>query len=174
MRPLQWNLKLNWKYPESMEKLIPCGERRILKWWARRENLIVSSPLHPLEPQVEVATDASNEGWGAHLINRWDSREKPRKTSCQLPETAQGQWSGSERQEHINCLELRAVHLALKYFRQRVEGKVVLVSTDNATVLSHINKQGGTHSLAMFMLTWDLLQWCRKHQVTLRAKGGKA
>ena len=51
------------------------------------------SPLHPLQHSVQLFTDASNEGWGAHLGNF----------------TAGGVWSPMESFLHINFLELKAL-----------------------------------------------------------------
>ena len=44
---------------------------------------------------------------------------------------------------HINYLELKAVFLALREFQDLCLHKMVLVATDNTTVVSHINKEGG-------------------------------
>ena len=71
--------------------------------------------------------DASKEGWGAHLGDFTAS------STCSVPES----------QLHINFLELKAVLLALKRFQHIVQGKVVLVATDNTTVVAYINKEGG-------------------------------
>ncbi|CAG2240448.1 unnamed protein product [Mytilus edulis] len=54
--------------------------------------------------------------------------------------------------KHINWLELKAVQLALQTFLIKVQFKSVLVRTDNATVVSYLNKQGGTRSP-------DLVTW---------------
>ncbi len=43
---------------------------------------------------------------------------------------------------HINCLELLAVHLALRQFRPLLLGKHVLVRTDNTAAVSYINRGG--------------------------------
>ena len=63
----------------------------------------------------------SNEGWGAHL---GDS-------------TARGVWSDPESRLHINFLELKAVFLALKSFQHLCRDKIVLIATDNTTVVSY-------------------------------------
>ena len=40
--------------------------------------------------------------------------------------------------------------LALKSFQNTIQNKRILIATDNATVVSYLNKQGGTHS-------WDMI-----------------
>ena len=76
------------------------------------------------------------------------------------------QWS----KEHINVLELRAVWLALKSFRQVISGCQVLLSTDNTTVAAYLNKGGGARSRTLLFMATKLLAWCAKRQVSLTAK----
>ena len=44
----------------------------------------------------------------------------------------------------------------------------VMISTDNTTVVSYINKQGGTHSHNLCVEVWKILQWCLKHHIVVR------
>ena len=97
-----------------------------LRWWLEESNVLIGQPLHPLKHALQIFTDASKEGWGAHLDEH----------------TARGQWSLPERKLHLNHLELKAVFLALKEFRTLVN-KTVLVATDKTTVVAYINKEGG-------------------------------
>ena len=100
MRPIQWHLKKHWRVPESLEKEIPIPRslHQYLQWWTQEENVLKGQPLHPLRHAVQIFTDASKEGWGAHLGDF----------------TASGTWSVPESKLHINFLELKAVLLALK------------------------------------------------------------
>ena len=59
----------------------------------------------------------------------------------------------------INIFELKAVFLALKHSQGQLRQKIVLVSSDNSTVVSYINKEGGTHSFEMCALMWRILAW---------------
>ena len=54
---------------------------------------------------------------------------------------ARGSWSFPESKLHINYLELKAV-LTLKEFQDLCSNKVVLIATDNTTVVAYINKEG--------------------------------
>ena len=129
MRPIQWHLKNNWRVPESLEKVIPVPKslHPHLKWWLEEGNVLLGQPLHPLKHALQIFTDASKEGWGAHLDKH----------------TARGTWSLPESKLHINHLELKAVFLAIKEFRTLVCNKTVLIATDNTTVVAYINKEGG-------------------------------
>ena len=69
MRPLQWHLKRHWQVPEVLEKVIqlPQSLHPHLDWWLDEKNVLKGQPLHSLRHTMQVLTDASNEGWGAHL-----------------------------------------------------------------------------------------------------------
>ena len=117
MRPIQWNIKNNWRVPESLEKIIPLPRslHPHLQWWLNESNVLQGQPLHPIKHALQMFTDASKEGWGAHLNEL----------------TARGSWSVPESKLHINYLELKAVLLALKEFQDLCTDKIVLVATDN-------------------------------------------
>ena len=76
----------------------------------------------------------------------------------------------TESKLHINYLELKAVLLALKEFTDLCTGQIVLVATDNTTVVSYINKEGGMRSGPLCALLWRILTWCSQRQVTLKAR----
>ena len=69
MRPIQWHLKRHWRVPESLEKEIPVPRHLHphLVWWTKETNVLLGQPLHPLHHAIQIFTDASKEGWGAHL-----------------------------------------------------------------------------------------------------------
>ena len=117
----------NWRVPESLEKIIPLPRslHPHLRWWLEEDNVLQGQPLHPIKHALQFFTDASKEGWGAHLNEL----------------TARGYWSVPESKLHINYLELKAVFLALKEFQHHCVGKIVLVATDNTTVVAYINKE---------------------------------
>ena len=79
-------------------------------------------------------------------------------------------WSVPESKLHINYLELKAVFLALKEFQDLCVGKIVLVATDNTTVVAYINQGGGMRSGPLCALLWRILTWCSQRQVTLKAR----
>ena len=81
-----------------------------------------------------------------------------------------GFWSLPESKLHINYLKLKAVLLALKEFQDLCTDQIVLVATDNTTVVSYINKERGMRSGPLCALLWRILTWCSKKQVTLKAR----
>ena len=82
---------------------------------------------------IQLFTDTSNEGWGAHLNQS----------------STQGLWSDGEKRLHINVVELKAVSLALRSFKDQCQ-----------------NKQGGTHSAEMCALLWKIMTWCHCYHIT--------
>jgi hypothetical protein len=52
---------------------------------------------------------------------------------------------------------------ALIEFQEEIQGENLLIRCDNATVVAYINKQGGTKSIPLCLLLWDMMQWCLKH-----------
>ena len=70
---------------------------------------------------------------------------------------------------HINVLELKAVSLALRRFKDQCQYQTVLVARDNSTVVAYTNKQGGTHSADMCTLLWKIMTWCHHYHITLKA-----
>ena len=111
-------------------------------------DVLPGQPLHPLKHALQIFTDASKEGWGAHLNER----------------TARGTWSVPESKLHINHF------LALKEFQDLCSNNIVLVATDNTTVVGYINKEGGMNSGSLCALLWRILSSCTRKQVTLKAR----
>ena len=93
-----------------------------LDWWQNPANVMKGSDLHPKVHSIQLFTDASNEGWGAHLEQS----------------STQGLWSPQEKGLHINVLELKAVFLALRHFKDQCQDQTVLVAMDNSTVVAYI------------------------------------
>ncbi len=100
-----------------------------------------------------ITTDASMTGWGVVFEGR----------------PASGEWKEEFLFWHINCLELRAVFLALKYFLPVLGEHHVIVRTDNMAVVSHINRQGGSRSRTLDRLARHLLLWSQDKFLSLRA-----
>ncbi len=156
LRPLQLCLLSQWRpNVDPLHKVVRLPHLPLLpswEFWGNPQNL--SRGVSLLEPKAEVTlfTDASLIGWGAHL----DSQH-----------LAKGVWSEALSQEHINNLELRAVLLAVQAFLPLLRGRVVCLMADNMTAVQYIKNQGGTRSLTLFRISWDLLQVCRENNITL-------
>ena len=156
MRPFQFHLKEHWRYPQSLDSLLPCtvAISAHLDWWQDPTNVMIGTDLHPKDHSIQLFTDTSNKGWGTHLNQS----------------STKGLWSDGEKRLHINVLELKAVSLALRTFKDQWQNQTVLVATDNSTVVAYINKHGGTHSVKMCALLWKIMTWCHHYHITLKAR----
>ena len=156
MRPFQFHLKEHWRFPQLLDTLLPWTETisAHLDWWQNPTNVMKGSDFYPTDHSIQFFTDASNDGWGAHLEQA----------------SAKGLWSDRETRLHINVLELKVVSLALQMFKDRCQNQTVSVTTDNSTVVAYINKQGGNHLAEMCALLWKIMTWCYCYQITLKAR----
>ena len=110
-------------------------------WWT--ENVRRSGrPVKRDQPQMVVFTDASNEGWGAHVGSR---------------ETG-GRWSESEKLEHINALELKAIQFGLAALCE-VEDTHIRVMTDSTTAMAYVKHQGGVKSEPCNQVAQEIWKW---------------
>ncbi|XP_042300657.1 uncharacterized protein LOC121918713 [Sceloporus undulatus] len=156
LRPLQaWFLSVFSPMEDSPSKwlTVPRPVAASLNWWLDEHNVRAGMPFHQPQPQVTLTTDASLEGWGAHLLDL----------------VVKDKWSDSDSLLHINALEMLAVEKALRAFESAVTGRVVLLRTDNTTVMYYINKQGGTKSRTLLEITLRIWDWCIQRQVLLQA-----
>ena len=64
MRPFQFHLKEHWRYPQSLDSLLPWTETisAHLDWWQNPANVMKGLDLHRKDHSIQLFTDASNEG----------------------------------------------------------------------------------------------------------------
>ena len=132
----------------------PVALANLLRHWLDPHFLTSGIPIRPFQADYTIFTDASSQGWGAHM---GDSK-------------ASGFWTRVDRKLHINCLELKAVIHALQHWAPLLQGHQVMIATDSSTVVSYINKQGGTRSPSLLRLTVELLLWLEAQDIVVRAR----
>ena len=159
LRPLQMCLLSVWKphillldHPISINGMI----RSHLQWWINPIRFETGTSIHPPDPKFFLYTDASHYGWGAHL----------ELTTLSF----HGRWTENQSQLHINMLEMMAIRLALKQAKTFIHHSCIMISTDNTTVVSYINKQGGTHSPNLCVEVWKILNWCLEQDIVIRVR----
>ena len=135
-------------------KVFPSKEARIdLNWWASCGPSLPPRSLSPFSEDITLFSDASNSGWGA-----WSSNL-----------SSYGKWSLDERMDHINIKELKSVLFAfLSLFRSTFSCSI-LIRSDNSTVVSYINKQGGTSCKILCGLALELWQFCVSRSISISA-----
>ena len=156
LKPLQYHfhslgLTNRFTPPRRSDPLVLAN---LLQHWQDLRFLTSGIPIRPFHADLTFFTDASTQGWGAHMGDSQIS----------------GTWTNTERKLHINCLE--AVMLALRLWAPVLQGLQVMIATDNSTVVSYIdNKQGATHSpTLMLRLTVKLLLWLEVQNIIVRAR----
>ena len=158
LRPLQMLLLHHWR-PRCDPLSAPVPLSRLfhqhLRWWTQPE-IFSGVPISKPQPSLFLFTDASLEGWGAHL--------EPLGLLCS------GVWDSSLPLPHINILEMKAVILSLTEFQSHLQGQPVMLSTDNSTVVAYIHKQGGTHSPSLCVLAWQLHLFCQENNILLSVR----
>ena len=65
---------------------------------------------------------------------------------------------------------MMAIQLALKQAITFSHHSCIMISTDNTTVVSYINKQGVTHSPNLCVEVWKILNWCLEHDIVIRVR----
>ena len=110
----------------------PCSITPEASKHLRDKILDAKASLYPTpEVGLTIFTDTSNEGWCASANDQ----------------TINGRWNKSEKNLHINELELLAIrHAVFSFLSLFLSTKHHKIMTDNGTSVSYINKQGGAHS----------------------------
>ena len=152
MRSLQAVLRKRWDFV-SEETLLSWDQscQQDLHWWLDEERLKVGCSLKVIPPDLMFWSDASDEGWGAHLGGS----------------VVSGLWSPEERLLSINLRELKAIGLGLRHFQHQVEGHQVAVFADNTTALAYLRKEGGTISPSLNREAQDILRWAERIGLSL-------
>ena len=155
MRPIQWHLKHHCHIPEALEKIIPIPQslHPHLDWWLDKNNVLRGQPLHPLQHTLQLFTDASNEGWGAHLEDS----------------TAKDVWSAIEKLPPHQLFRAKGSPSGPKEFRASVQGPDCCCCHRQHNG-GFLHKQGGMKSGSLCALLWRLLSWCHPRGIILRAR----
>ena len=69
---------------------VPRSLHPHLQWWLKEDDALTGQPLHPIKHALQIFTDASIEGWGAHLDEHF----------------ARATWSPPGSKLYINYLKL--------------------------------------------------------------------
>ena len=157
LQPLQMCLLSVWRphiLPLDHQITINSMIRFHLMWWMDTKRFILGTPIHPPDPSIFLFTDTSHFRWGAHL--------EPMRLSFH------GRWTEDQSQLHISMLEMMAILLALKKAIKFIHHSCIMTSTDNTTVVSYINKQGGTRSPNQCIEVWEILHWCLEQDVMIK------
>ena len=126
-----------------------------LNWW-KSCSLNMITPVCFITPNVDLVlySDASLSGWGAYLSSG---------------EITSGVWTPPESKRHINFLELKGIHLAIKNFLPKLKSMNISIRCDNSTSIYYLNKIGGTHSQALCLLALEIVGLLKENYINFEA-----
>ena len=144
MRSLQLLLRDHWDFVDESVILAWTPEIKSgLFWWSDARHLLASVSLVSPQPDLLFWSDASDQGWGAALLDQF----------------VLGRWLVVERSYSIHLREFRAFRLGLLHFGRHLLGRSIGVFNINTTALSYTHKQRGTFSPALTHKAQLLLRW---------------
>lgn len=135
--------------PDPSAKAFPLPQHVFndLNWWT--QNCHLSTPLHYPHPTNFLTTDASDQAWGAQLNNLAFS----------------GNWSKEEETLHCNQKEMLAILHALQNHTHVLRHSSILIQCDNKTAVAYLRKEGGTKSLPLMEITYQILNLLDLNQI---------
>ena len=152
MRSLQFVLRQSWDQVDQSVLIRWTPEiRQDLERWLNRARLEQGISLGQVSPQLDLWSDASDVGWGAHLGE----------------EVTSGLWSRKELFLSINARELLAVERAPLFFALQISNCTVAVFADNSTAIAYLRNQGGTRSQLLNSISQRILRWAESLPVVL-------
>ena len=119
----------------------PINPSNILWLWLDLSFLTCGIPILPFQADFTIFSDAPTQRWGAHMGD------------SQISDT----WTHSDRK-------------LLTPLGYSVSGQQVMIAADNTTIVSYINKQGGTRSPSLLRVSVDLFLWLQSKDIDLRSQ----
>lgn len=80
-----------------------------------------------------------------------------------------GEWSGAEKTSHINFLKLFAVLFTLQALETTITNSHIKLQVDNTAAVSYLQNMGGSHFFSCNLITKQIWEWCKLHNVWLCA-----
>ena len=152
MRSLQLALRRQWDHVDQSQMVEWSQEvHRDLSWWLDHDRLKLGISLEQVSPQLELWSDASDVGWGAHLDKQ----------------VASGLWAPEDAKLSINVRELLAIERALPWFAPHLVGSSLAIFADNSTAIAYLRNQGGTHSSLLNSIAQRILRWAESLPVVI-------
>ena len=136
----------------NFDTLIKLTKEAILdlQWWIKNLYTVSKKLQYPDITKV-IYTDASMHGWGAY---------------CEGMSTG-GSWINTEKNWHINALELKSILLSLMSIIKD-HGIHVKVFSGSTTAIACINKLGISHSVLCHNITKQIWNGQRKKTYILQ------
>eukprot|EP00388_Colpodella_angusta_P006618 GDKJ01019402.1.p2 GENE.GDKJ01019402.1~~GDKJ01019402.1.p2 ORF type:complete len:367 (-),score=30.88 GDKJ01019402.1:50-1150(-) len=134
----------------------PSSLKQYQEWQAA---LLRATPrkISPSDKRMDFSlwTDASTIGWGAVLVNDFSQQVK----------VVAGKWTAEEQLIHINVLEAKALHNALRLFDD-ITAATLACLIDNTSVVSVVSK-GFSHSADLNEQVLNIQNTCALRRIRL-------
>ena len=156
LRYLQQQLIESLRLNRTYQSYITLNQTSLqeIEWWISNLHSTNGTSIVLPTAKIVIQTDASIKGWGAHCLGQ----------------SVGGQWTSQESSQHINLLELKAVHLALLIFSKIRDMSAVHLQMDNMTALSYLVRMGGTHSKELTSIAKEIWDFLLKKQIKITAE----
>ena len=148
MTPFQFHLKGHWRYPQSVDSLLPWTETisAHLDWWQNPTNVMRGADLHPKDLISQLFTDASlrtNLYKGAVV-------RQGKKATHKCPRVEGGLSGPSKLQGPVS--------------------EPNSVGCNGQLNSGSLHKQTRRNLAQMCALLWKIMTWCHHYQITLKAR----
>ena len=140
--------------PKKAPVLVSAAVLHDLDWWSDKQRVFRGLQMSRRVPDLQIQTDASTTGWGASFLGQ----------------VLSGTWTPAERRLHINILEMKAVLLTCRQLVYHLRKRCCLFLIDNSTVVSYLQKQGGTRSPALMQVTREVLLLAEQEEFLIVAQ----
>ena len=148
------NRCLSLNTPRRAPVRVPAAVLHDLDWWSDEKRVFRGLQMSRRVPDLQIQTDASTTGWGASFLGQ----------------VLSGTWTPAERRLHINILEMKAVLLTCRQLVSHLRKQCCLFLIDNSTVVSYLQKQGGTRSPALMQVTREVLLLAEQEEFLIVAQ----
>lgn len=151
------NLKnMAFRKTQSYDSMVELTQeaRQDMVWWTKEVRKWNGRPIRVHPPDLTIDSDASLLGWGA---------------AARSVATG-GLWTPSERELHINVLEMMAGSFAVKTFAKDRCNLHVRLRMDNTAAVAYTNHMGGTQSATLAQHAIHLWKWCLKQGISISAE----
>ena len=125
-----------------------------LECWQNPTNVMKGADLHPKDHSIQLFTDASNEGWGAHLEQA----------------STKGLWSDRAKKAIHKCYRAEGGVSGPSKFQGPVPKPNSSGCYGQLNSISLHKHKGRTHSAEMCTLLWKIVTWCHHYQIALKAR----
>ena len=107
---------------------------------------------------IELFTDASNQGWGGALIGLTEIY------------TVNNTWNQEETELHINVKELLACLHSVQHFKNTLRNKVVLLNIDSKVTNGWLRKQSSIRNNIAQEIIGELLKIMKQYNIQIITK----